>query len=1249
MGWWTLAIFVASFILQYLLRPKPEIENAKAQKLGSIGHPRAEGGAPMSYIFGRVRLEGPSVMWYGDFSTRAIEKDDQIVGYHYFLGFQLGLCVGPSVVLKAIWIEDRQLFQSGPGVAGGTTFAIDQPNFFGGPDKGGGFEGLVSFYAGNNTQGQDSYLLAQLGSGVPSFPGFCYLVFRRVNFGTSPNLPRMSMTVERYPNNLGLGASRIIGDDLNPMEILYSALTEAWGGIGENPANIDTASFTTAAAVLLAEGNGMSLKVEATNTGKDIISEILSQVDGILYQNPETGKVVVSLIREDYTIGSLPVFDETNVESVENWTRTDWAELPNQVRIVFTDPLRTYKTSTAIVQDQAAIAATGKLNSVTMNFPGVTDGLLAVKIAHRELAQQSVPLYRANLVMNRKASLLRPGSPFVLNWPEYGLVQGVFRLQRYSLGELTDERVVAEVLQDKFAVSTQLYSEPEATLWSAVDRAAVNLTTFSIFEAPYMFIQNKAKWDHTFDPVDFPNSSWLYAGVKRINPAQLKYDVVTTTDGFVNDVQVDINQRAFANQATLKTAISAQLGAETGQIASLLIENIQPDTLAFLKDRADSDIRGTVTEAGKNWFVIGDEILAYRTFTDTGSGTATLEFVQRALLDTEFQDHLLGAAVYFIDNVNRGADLSRYERGDTTTIDFKLLSFTDVDAQDLDDVSPVARVFNNRYDRPLPPDFTRVELARWPLEIIAVTTLDVDWRERNKLDEPTSIYFVGDATDTPEAATTYNARLYIDNVLIESKTALASPSTSFSLNVRGWGDSRVEVEAVKGGLVSWTSDKNRFFFANYLNLGSELFVNGRIESALGAEWSTQSGTWARIATLAPLYDAYDINNLGDNDHLEATGSTNEIRQDITIGGASGQNAMLRCWRASKETSHTGQLIVELRDGGGALKTITTPVRAATTLNKWERVEINLPLRTDATIVRTRVISAGPSMWDMFSLRACSASIASTVFYNSLGSVTSVKAAWGKRKMISTYSGALIRILDTADNSEQDVGSDPNGNLEPFHVTGEARLIKIYDQTGNGSHLESFKTGGHPQLWHMATATGRSACDFFGSPMGFRDQNAPSGSRPYMIARPNAVFVCGIRRGTGVAYNFHIPDQTPSPTSLRWGLLSDTEWDLVLNDAFPAGGAWAQTPQTDGNVIFLDYQSGATYHNDDVTPTDTFTAADVTYPGNTRLYLSGRESASSASNIWDAEQFHELCVFEGTLNGTDRGTIMDFLRDYWFNL
>lgn len=122
------AIQGALFVLAELLRPKPNIENAKPASLGDFQFPTATEDRVIPLLWGTCRQKGPNVVWYGDFrqvpikktiKTGLFTKETQIRGYRYYLGVQFALCRGAGdatddeqVILTRCWIGDTEVFSS---------------------------------------------------------------------------------------------------------------------------------------------------------------------------------------------------------------------------------------------------------------------------------------------------------------------------------------------------------------------------------------------------------------------------------------------------------------------------------------------------------------------------------------------------------------------------------------------------------------------------------------------------------------------------------------------------------------------------------------------------------------------------------------------------------------------------------------------------------------------------------------------------------------------------------------------------------------------------------------------------------------------------------------------------------------------------------------------------------------------------------------------------------------------------------
>ena len=112
----TLLIYVATFLITELLRPKPQIENAKPAGLGDFQVPTATEGRVVPIIWGRVKTSGPNVVWYGDLEadpiiekvkTGLFSSQNVTQGFRYSIGLQMALCRGP--VDKLINIRNREV------------------------------------------------------------------------------------------------------------------------------------------------------------------------------------------------------------------------------------------------------------------------------------------------------------------------------------------------------------------------------------------------------------------------------------------------------------------------------------------------------------------------------------------------------------------------------------------------------------------------------------------------------------------------------------------------------------------------------------------------------------------------------------------------------------------------------------------------------------------------------------------------------------------------------------------------------------------------------------------------------------------------------------------------------------------------------------------------------------------------------------------------------------------------------------
>ncbi|MCK5017620.1 MAG: hypothetical protein KAS32_11190 [Candidatus Peribacteraceae bacterium] len=112
--WFTFFIWVALFAAAQLLTPEPKMEDVRAPNLNDFKFPTATEGRIIPLVWGTDKVNAPNVMWYGDYAAYPIKEKVKvnmfnsknfIKGYQFYIGFQMGICVGPAI-LRKIWVGD---------------------------------------------------------------------------------------------------------------------------------------------------------------------------------------------------------------------------------------------------------------------------------------------------------------------------------------------------------------------------------------------------------------------------------------------------------------------------------------------------------------------------------------------------------------------------------------------------------------------------------------------------------------------------------------------------------------------------------------------------------------------------------------------------------------------------------------------------------------------------------------------------------------------------------------------------------------------------------------------------------------------------------------------------------------------------------------------------------------------------------------------------------------------------------------
>jgi hypothetical protein len=274
--------------------------------------------------------------------------------------------------------------------------------------------------------------------------------------GDRTQIPAYNFVVRSLSTGTSAYLGQSLADDADPAAVLLDLLTSSWGKLALPIAKIDLPSFQAASLTLFNEGHGYSRSIEAIGDASEIIGDVMRQIDGVYYEEPTTGKIVLKLVRNDYNPLTLIDVNPSNARPAEgSWISVQGqAETLNQVRVTFTDRENAYADGLAIGQDFANVVAQGgKLRSVDLRFPGCCTRVLAQKIASRELAAVTRPIVKASAIGNRTFYLTRPGDVVTFSWPQLGIDRMVMRVARVNLGTLHDGSIHLDLIRDIFDVS----------------------------------------------------------------------------------------------------------------------------------------------------------------------------------------------------------------------------------------------------------------------------------------------------------------------------------------------------------------------------------------------------------------------------------------------------------------------------------------------------------------------------------------------------------------------------------------------------------------------------------------------------------------------------------------------------------------------------------------------------------------------------------------------------------------------------
>jgi len=746
----TLFLWVATFALSQLLTPDPDIENARPASLNDFSFPTATEGRILPLNWGTDLVKGPNVIWYGDLSTYAIEKKIKInffktekvtTGHTYYVGIQFGICHGPAV-LKAVYVGD-ELVWSG-------TQATDGPIEINGNDV----IGTFNFHTGSKTQAKNAYLETKQ-SPCPAYRNMCYGVLEHGYVGKSTSIKAWSFEIQRIPTGLGTG-SVVNGADCNPMEIGYEIFTDTSWGYGYPTGDIDTTSFSAAAATLYSEGNGMSFILATQKDAKDILKEVEKQIDGHFRIDASTGKWKCELIRDGYSLVGLKEADTSNVTELMDFSRGSWEGTINVVRIMYKRRANDYADGYAPAHDSANMKIQGRRVPVIFTYIGVRDDALANKLAWREIRSSSYPFAKLRMKVNRTFWNSYVGEVFKFSWEfaNFVVADQPFRITKIDTGSPESPEITVDAVQDVFSWRAASFADSDVTKWVIPPRNLIPYpaTDQLAFEQPYAIARRDTAY----------SEGRIWVAADATGRGESGYE---------------IRQR---NGSGTPSGIYYTAGSNSGSTWTGELDGGVDNDDTVIDITTDMNITEVVQAATAadiganlvNLFMIGDELLS---FTSVAEITGGLRFsgCYRGLCDTAQAAHANADPVWFLAT---GGRLTDQAFDPSYNVDLKLLPFDLTGNQIAESDAGITALsvdMDYRERRPYPPTFVEWNSSGYPASVTITSDVTVTFNRRDyRIEDEDSQYSTDASTingDFPaNNSTKYRLKLYDGSSLVHT-------------------------------------------------------------------------------------------------------------------------------------------------------------------------------------------------------------------------------------------------------------------------------------------------------------------------------------------------------------------------------------------------------------------------------------------------------------------------------------------------
>lgn len=669
-----------------------------------------------------------------------------IIGYEYNGTIHSGIGLAMDELYR-IDIGDKCAWLG--SVKSNGSIYINQYNLFGGKKGEGGVQGMLDIMFGGDDQGQNPYLVRYLGAAIPAFrhtvttvfsgmiaamnwyPKTWNFYYRRIKAGWPDNTPFYPETIE-----ISLANGQIKA--MNPAHILYeSYISHTWGA-GIPRAMMDDEAYKKVADTLYAEGFGLCFEWKATDELKKLREYVCNHIDAVIGTDPKTGKNTIRLIRDDYNIEDLPVFDEDTGLLEIKLQASNNTEVPSQILVKYNDAI-TFEERTAYASNPAIAQGQTGINTETNEYLGIPTGDLATRVAYRDLKAKTSGIKSATIKLDRRAYDIVNGQPFRIKTKYRAnnidlVVRATKRQERF----LTDGAITMEVIQDVFSTPKVAFMPVPDAPARPEQQPPVPIADYRLLEATYRDLITMV------DPANLElidsSSGFIYAVAQSPADQCYSYDLVSRVKGAANFSEVD-ETGAWCPSAIIASDIGytdTTIHIQDGQ----LLEASLVGTAALIDEEI---VRIDAIDLVNNQLTIG-----------------------RGCVDTVPNKHGRGVTIWFIDN-SETTDGVEYSQGNN--VEVKLLPNTFRERLEQSQAETKAITIQARQGRPYPPGNLKINGKAYP-ETITGSTINITWSSRHRIIQADKLIDTTASDTGEETGITYNIKIKNYNAVLHEAKGL---------------------------------------------------------------------------------------------------------------------------------------------------------------------------------------------------------------------------------------------------------------------------------------------------------------------------------------------------------------------------------------------------------------------------------------------------------------------------------------------